>query len=351
MGMSNMFAVLLVAPACFESAMHLEDSKRQDSIQNAAVVSDVEESPEKERKVSRKVALPSHSSKKHRSPSPGRSSLSKSVQAADVKRLLTTSQGLVRETHFWPCAALDAATTIQEINNRNGSARLDTLYVMAADYTSELHDLCLRNNLGVGKHLNKQNVHCLLELYTHTISAFGHCRNAQEFLFETAHKPLKRAIARSYQRDPHLTAVTATLANDWECRLRIEVKRPGEPESWFLERCERMQRLIVGRKSRDVSDPRDIRSALCSPVLSQLRKVQRTLSSSSNYRVVWSVQFEDVKSTDTSECWRALSPNNVNAFKESLKRIKSFTGPIYFEPRSLRVAEYACSWHTLMDEM
>jgi hypothetical protein len=129
------------------------------------------------------------------------------------------------------------------------------------------------------------------------------------------------------------------------------VKRLGEPESWTLEQCERMQRLIVWKESRNVSDPRDIRSAFCSPVLSLLRKVQRTLSSSSNDRVVWRMQFEDVKSTDTSECWRALSPNNVNAFKESLKRTKSFTVPNDFEPGSLRVAEYACSWHTLMDEM
>jgi hypothetical protein len=123
--------------------MHLEDSTRQDSIHSAAVVGDVEGSPGKKRKVSRKAALPPHSSKKHRSPSPGSSSLSKSVQAADILRLLTTFQRLVRETHFWPCAALDGATTMQEFNDRNGSARLDALYVMAADYISELHDLCL----------------------------------------------------------------------------------------------------------------------------------------------------------------------------------------------------------------
>jgi hypothetical protein len=152
-------------------------------------------------------------------------------------------------------------------------------------------------------------VHRLLELYTHNFPAFGHCRHVQELLFETAHQPLKRAIARSNQRDPHLSAVTATLANDWECRLSIEVKRLGEPESWTLEQCERMQRLMVGREGQYVSDPRDIRSAFCSPVLSQLRKFQRTLSSSNADCVVWRMQFEDVKSTDASECWRALSPN------------------------------------------
>jgi hypothetical protein len=351
MGMSDMFAVLLVAPVCFESAMHLEGSTEQGSTRKAGMKGDVGESPAKKRKVARKAALPPHASNRNRSPSPGRSSIVKSVQAADMLHLLTTFQRLVRETHFWPCSALDGATLIQEFNDRNGSARLDTLYGLAADYISELHDLCLRDSVVVGKHLNKPNVHRLLELYTHTIPAFGHCKHVQELLFETAHQPLKRAIARSNQRDPHLSAVTATLANDWECRLSIEVKRLGEPESWTAEQCTRLQRLIAGRENQGVSDLRDIRAAFCSPVLSQLQKVERKLSSRGNDHVVWKMQFEDVKLTDTFECWRALSPDNINAFKDAVKRIRCSTRPMSFEPVSLRVAKYACSWYALIEEM
>jgi hypothetical protein len=175
MGMSDMFAVLLVAPVCFERAMHLEGSTEQGSTRKRGIKGDVGESPAKKRKVARKAALPPHASNRNRSPYPGRSSIVQSVQAADMLHLLTTFQRLVRETHFWPCSALDGATLIQEFNDRNGSARLDTLYGLAADYISELHDLCLRDSVVVGKHLNKPNVHRLLELYTHTIQAFGHC--------------------------------------------------------------------------------------------------------------------------------------------------------------------------------
>jgi hypothetical protein len=78
-------------------------------------------------------------------------------------------------------------------------------------------------------------VHRLLELYTLTIHTFGHSRHVQELLFETAHQPLKRAFFRSNQLDPHIHAVNATIANDWECRLSIEVNRSGDPDSWTIE--------------------------------------------------------------------------------------------------------------------
>jgi hypothetical protein len=152
--------------------------------------------------------------------------------------------------------------------------RLDALYGLALKYISKLYDLCVRDNGGIGKHLNKPNVHRLLELYTHTIPAFGHCKYVQELLFETAHQPLKRATVRSNQRDPHTHAVTATLANDWECRLSIEVSRCGDPETWTTEDCKRLLRLIGARDAESVEGMHRVRAAFSEPILSQLRKVK-----------------------------------------------------------------------------
>jgi hypothetical protein len=130
-------------------------------------------------------------------------------------------QRLVNETHFWPDAAFDGSATIHAFNERSGEARMDMLYGSAVYCVRRLHELCVRDKDVSGKHLNKPNVQRLIELYTHTIDSFGHCRHVQDLLFETAHQPLKRAITRSNQRDLQISAVTATLAKDWETRLSI----------------------------------------------------------------------------------------------------------------------------------
>jgi hypothetical protein len=104
---------------------------------------------------------------------------------------------LVRDTHFWPCLSLDGASCVEGFDKNDGKARLDILYGFAVKYISVLHDFCVGANGVVAKCLNKPNVHRLLELYTHTIPAFGHSRHEQELLFETEHQPLKRAISSS----------------------------------------------------------------------------------------------------------------------------------------------------------
>jgi hypothetical protein len=101
----------------------------------------------------------------------------------------------------------------------------------------------------------------------------------QELLFETAHQPLKRAVCRSNQHDPHIHAVTTTIPNDWECRLSIEVNRCGDSDSWTIEDCTRIRHLKTGRDMSDATDMQEICSVVCEPVLSQLRKVQRNIKS------------------------------------------------------------------------
>jgi hypothetical protein len=143
--------------------------------------------------------------------------------------------------------AFDGAATSYEFNERRGDARMDMLYGSAVEYVGRIHELCARNKDVTGKHRNKINMHRLIELYTHKIPSFGHCRHVQELLFETAHQPLKRTITRSNQRDKQISAVSTTLANDWETGLSIEVSSLGEPQSWTADQCVRLHCLIDGR--------------------------------------------------------------------------------------------------------
>jgi hypothetical protein len=178
MGMSEMFAVLLVAPTSLEIALGIAkkelDSYYGDTICEAKTSW---RSSKKRRKGSVKSTPPSaHSYKNRRSP-PARGSTIHSVRDVDMLDLLRMLQRLVNETNFWPDAAFDGAATIHALNERSVVARMDMLYRSAVDYVCRLHELCVRDKDVAGKHLNKPNVHRLIELYTHTIPSFGHFRH------------------------------------------------------------------------------------------------------------------------------------------------------------------------------
>mgnify|MGYP003438799006 FL=1 len=351
MGMSDLFAVLLIAPICFENALHLDRLIREENDNRTDITVELAKNSGKRIRGSRtQYTLPPSASNTSRASSPGSNASAGPLKTTDLLELLTMFQRLVRDTHFWPCSSLDGASCVEGFNKNDGKAWLDILYGFAVKYISVLHDFCVRDNGVVAKYLNKPNVHRLLELYTHTIPAFGHSRHVQELLFETAHQPLKRAISRSNQRDPHIHAVTATLANDWECRLSIEVNRCGDPDSWTIEDCTRIRRLITGRDMSGATDMQEIRSAFCEPVLSQLRKVRRKLTSNATQVVVWKLHYEPARDLHLNESWRKLSCANVKAFDEAVDCVKSSTELRSFQPKSLRVACYASSWCTYQEK-
>jgi hypothetical protein len=93
--------------------------------------------------------------------------------------------------------------------------------------------------------LDKPNVHRLIELYAHTIPAYGHVKHVTELLFESAHQTLKRAINGSNHHDPKIAAVHSALENDLESRLALELLL-NQPES--MRRRHRIQRLHLGRE-------------------------------------------------------------------------------------------------------
>jgi hypothetical protein len=236
MTMSDMFAVLLVAPASFSNALAMNATYRAEAVavQTEGSTRSAQRVPAgRLPKRRRKTSVPvDESSSLGGNSTPRVSSVPGDSGVRMLRRtlaLLGSFQRLVSETQFWPRLELDGVAAIAEHNERGGSARHDLLFGMACDYIDALHALCVESSDKIGKILNKPNVHRLLELYAHTIPAFGHCRFVEELAFESAHQPLKRAIVRSNRRDPQLAAVTAVLANDWESRLSIELSRLSQP--------------------------------------------------------------------------------------------------------------------------
>jgi len=267
MGMSERFAVLLVAPIAFECAWNASGSLASAGPQ---------QKPAKSGPRSKALTLLVLPSIHH-----------------PVLGLLKKFQRLVSDTHFWPDLLLDGTEAVHEFNRNNGQDRLDALFKKACEYVKDLYEAC-KHYKDARKCLDKPNVHRFVELYAHTLPAFGHMRHIQELLFETAHQPLKRGILRSNHRDPQLAAMMAVLANDWESRLSIEVESAGPPISWSYETCRRLQRLLVGRDLASAVDVEAVISTFSSPVLSELSKVRRGVSSSRHgrtKRVIWKLVY------------------------------------------------------------
>ena len=105
------------------------------------------------------------------------------VGCREVLELLRMFQRLVAETHFWPNCLIDDAETRNKFNRDEDRARFDEIHGLATAYVDQLQVLSARDPERVGRYLNKPNVHRLIELYVHTIPAFGHVRNVQELLF------------------------------------------------------------------------------------------------------------------------------------------------------------------------
>jgi hypothetical protein len=295
MGMSDVFAVLLLSPTCFERAIHFkmhEAGGLSNSDNSTCDVGSTNSPPKKQRITSKSGRLPLSGRTAPRGLSPGRVSALSPATREEVLQLLYMFQQLVAETHLWPNKHTDAAHDFKKFNAKGGFARFNALYSQASGYIQKLHELSVRDYQKVGWHLNKPNMHRLVELYTHTLSMFGHARHVQELLFEIAHQPLKRAISRSNMKDPHVSTVHATLCNDWETRLSIEVKHLDDPKSWTDTQCLRMQRLITGRDTHTLPQFDRVRSVFCKPVLYELSKVGRKLTSNAAGLVVWKAEVD-----------------------------------------------------------
>ena len=108
MGMSDLFAVLLIAPICFENALHLDSLIREENDNRTDITVELEKNSGKRSRGSRtQYALPPNASKTGRTSSPGSNASASTLKTTDVLELLTMFQRLVRDTHFWPCSSLD----------------------------------------------------------------------------------------------------------------------------------------------------------------------------------------------------------------------------------------------------
>ena len=137
---------------------------------------------------------------------------------------------------------------IKFVHNRK-SKYLTQLKQMSKEYVSSVDHFCTTSEIGKAK-LDKPNLHRLVELYEHSIPAFGHVREFMELIFESAHQPLKRSIARSNNRDSHIFAMEQCVGNDWQGRIASLSRELNESSSSRKHQARRgLRRLMLGREA------------------------------------------------------------------------------------------------------
>lgn len=164
--------------------------------------------------------------------------------------ILKKLPSLIAGTYWTPTWYLDGPQAVERRENGDGKIYLADRRSKAVDYIRSVNELCIRSTI-VARHLDKPNLHRLLELYTLTLPAFGHVTHFMELVFKCAQQPLKRCITRENHRNDHLSTMEHCLGNDWQARpllLRSEVERRDH------ERRRRalfgLKRLLFGRFTR-----------------------------------------------------------------------------------------------------
>jgi hypothetical protein len=141
MGMSEMFAVLLVAPTSLEIALAIAkkdlDSYSSDTICETKTSVRLSK---KRRKCDVKSTPPRAHSSKNRRSSPARGSTIQSVRDVDMLDLLRMFQRLANETHFWPdgrsMVLQQFMHLMREVEKQEWICFMDLLSIMSAGFMS-----------------------------------------------------------------------------------------------------------------------------------------------------------------------------------------------------------------------
>jgi len=239
MSISDMYAVLLVAPQCFRSEWDLHKQLR------------------------------------------GRKQLDDKLVELSIE-LLSEFQLLVSRTQFVPISSTDGLEEMEWFNNGSGATRLLALQEMGQEYVRKLARVCMLSEESK-KVLDKPNVHRLLEFYAFTLPSFGNVSFVQELVLEKAHQELKRGLQRSNNHNAQLQAMEHAVANDWVHRLAFEVKELGlDPAKLTADTCRGVLRLLQREEWKGRIHPgvmEAVRASLSYPVLHELRKRNKNMAS------------------------------------------------------------------------
>ena len=270
MNMSDIFSVLLIAPMAFENAARMMDGKGEG----------------------------------HREKFDG------------AVKLVVMFQKLVSCISFMPVWWKDGPHEVETADGEGG--RNEYILGRTVDYVETLNEYC-RKVKGAGAHLDKPNVHRLVEFCVHTLPAYGSVKHVQELIFERMHQPLKKGVRMSNHQSEQLSALELVLADDWQTRVAIVLRDMGmEPQHWSSSECSQMVNVLSQELGREIDvEDEVVKNCFQEPVLQLLSQRRGKILSADGEIVTWrghgGISIDEVKEYMNGKC--DMAEGAVGVFK------------------------------------
>lgn len=134
------------------------------------------------------------------------------------KHMLLNLQRLCGIAFWWPHLNQDGIQAWNFVHGSHMKLFHRSLQILASNFVKSVQ-VFSESYFELAKHVDKPNIHRLLELVQQTIPLFNHIGYFCELVFESAHQPLKYFLSRNHSLNSHIHSVQLILAKDWMVRL------------------------------------------------------------------------------------------------------------------------------------
>ena len=140
------------------------------------------------------------------------------LESLPSRRLLINLHRFYSVAFWWPSFHQDGADAWRFVHGSSMSFYHKCLQLLASNFVKSVDNFTKRYP-SLSSHVDRHNVHRLLELTLHTIPLFNHIGYICELVYESAHQPLKYFLSRNHSLNSHLYSVHLILARDWLVRI------------------------------------------------------------------------------------------------------------------------------------
>ena len=134
------------------------------------------------------------------------------------KRLTLKLHQFFSLAFWWPSAINDGMNAWDYVHRGRMDSYHRALKILSANFVKSV-DRFIKSNPQLSSHVDRPNLHRILELAHHTIPLFNNVRYLCELVFESSHQPLKFYLWRNHTTNSHVYSVQVVFAKDWLDRL------------------------------------------------------------------------------------------------------------------------------------
>lgn len=135
-----------------------------------------------------------------------------------AKQIVMNLNRLFSLAFWWPTFNHDGQQAWKFVHGSHMHLYHRSLQILASNFVKSVRTFS-KSYSELSRHVDKPNIHRLLELVQHTIPTFNHVAYICELVFESAHQPLKFFLSRNHTLNSHIHSVQLILAKDWMVRL------------------------------------------------------------------------------------------------------------------------------------